>query len=52
MGYEDDTTIARFINDELPQMRLPGLITQTWQLRESAGPATSRRRRGTAHQHI
>ncbi|WP_165164534.1 HNH endonuclease [Corynebacterium qintianiae] len=40
MGYEDDTTIARFLNDELPQMRLPGLITQTWQLRESAGPAT------------
>lgn len=40
MGYEDDTTIARFINDELPQMRLPGLITQTWQLRENAGPAT------------
>ena len=40
MGYEDDTTIARFLNEELPRLRLPDLIAQTWQLRDTAGPNT------------
>lgn len=37
-SYEDDATLTEFVNTIVPNMRIPGLLKQTWNAKEGAGP--------------